>query len=79
MGARASKITTQPVICPETYNKEDFQKILTLYDKLDKDGNFGLENKPKFNYYNPSVFRTTYIKNLNLELDLQKIPHNYYI
>ena len=44
MGGKPSKIAVPTIVCPEGYDKDDFQKILTLYDRLDSNGNFGLEN-----------------------------------
>jgi len=45
MGGKPSKMPVPTIICPEGYDKDDFQKILTLYDRLDSNGNFGLENE----------------------------------
>ena len=44
MGGKPSKISIPKIVCPKDYNGEDFQKILTLYDRLDQNGNFGLED-----------------------------------
>ena len=44
MGGKPSKIKMPTIVCPKDYNSEDFQKILTLYDRLDRNGNFGLED-----------------------------------
>ena len=44
MGGKPSKISIPKIVCPKDYNVEDFQKILTLYDRLDRNGNFGLED-----------------------------------
>jgi len=45
MGGKSSKIAAPILVCPEGYDRDDFQKILTLYDRLDSNGNFGLENE----------------------------------
>ena len=42
--ATSSSIGLDPVVCPKNYDNVKFQKILTLFDKLDKDGNFCLDN-----------------------------------
>lgn len=45
MGGKSSKIAAPILVCPEGYDSDGFQKILTLYDRLDSNGNFGLENE----------------------------------
>ncbi len=43
MGSGASK--KNPILeCPKNYNSEKFKKICILFDKLDKDANFGVSS-----------------------------------
>ena len=41
MGGGISSCSTGEIKCPKNYDKEKFQKILMLYDKLDTNGNMG--------------------------------------
>tara|TARA_B100001996_G_scaffold360884_1_gene327209 strand:- start:112 stop:699 length:588 start_codon:yes stop_codon:yes gene_type:complete len=43
MGSGISSCSHNGLVCPEGYDQEKFQKILTLYDKLDENGNMVIE------------------------------------
>jgi|TARA_B110000971_G_scaffold216575_2_gene251827 hypothetical protein len=47
MGSGISRcnLTTGEIKCPKNYDREKFQKILTLYDKLDKNGNMVMDEE----------------------------------
>ena len=44
-GISSCNINTGELKCPKNYNKEKFQKILMLYDKLDTNGNMVIEQE----------------------------------
>ena len=43
MGGGISSCSQSELVCPEGYDQTKFQKILTLYDKLDENGNMIIE------------------------------------
>tara|TARA_B110000858_G_scaffold135391_1_gene153979 strand:- start:376 stop:963 length:588 start_codon:yes stop_codon:yes gene_type:complete len=45
MGGGISRCSTGEIKCPKNYDKEKFQKILMLYDKLDTNGNMVMEQE----------------------------------
>lgn len=45
MGGGISSCSTGEIKCPKNYDKEKFQKILMLYDKLDTNGNMVMEQE----------------------------------
>ena len=45
MGSGISSCSQNGLTCPEGYDQTKFQKILTLYDKLDKNGNMVIEQE----------------------------------
>lgn len=45
MGGGYSVAYSQPLVCPSDCEQERWQQILTLYDKLDANGDHSLENK----------------------------------
>ena len=45
MGSGISSCSPGEIKCPKNYDKEKFQKILMLYDKLDTNGNMVMEQE----------------------------------
>jgi hypothetical protein len=69
MGGGISSCSTGEIKCPKNYDKEKFQKILMLYDKLDTNGNMVMEQEEFY------VLANHHIKNKK-ELILQEKSKN---
>ena len=69
MGGGISRCSTGEIKCPKNYDKEKFQKILMLYDKLDTNGNMVMEQEEFY------VLANHHIKNKK-ELILQEKSKN---
>ena len=44
-GVSSCQVKSGEIKCPKNYDKTKFQKILTLYDKLDQNGNMTIEQE----------------------------------
>ena len=42
MGGSSSKKKIAPLVCPEGYDEAKFAQITRLFDRLDRDGDFGV-------------------------------------
>ena len=69
MGSGISSCSPGEIKCPKNYDKEKFQKILMLYDKLDTNGNMVMEQEEFY------VLANHHIKNKK-ELILQEKSKN---
>ena len=45
MGGYPSVAYSQPLVCPSDCDQQTWQQILTLYDRLDANGDHAIENK----------------------------------
>ena len=67
MGGGISSCSHNGLVCPEGYDQEKFQKILTLYDKLDENGNMVIEQAELY------VLANHHIKNKRELIEREKV------
>jgi len=69
-GISSCSTNTSEIKCPKNYDKEKFQKILMLYDKLDTNGNMVMEREEFY------VLANHHIKNQKELILKEKIKNN---
>lgn len=73
MGSAASiktRTNSKQLICPKNYSQKDFNKILLLFDKLDKSGDMIIDEDEL------KVLTAHHIKNRKIILELKKKENN---
>jgi len=67
MGSGISNCSQSGFVCPEGYDSTKFQKILTLYDKLDENGNMIIEEEELY------ILANHHIKNKRKMIEREQI------
>jgi hypothetical protein len=65
--SHTNNMTSKGLVCPKDYDKENYQKILLLFDKLDSDGDMMINEEELL------VLTTHHIKNKLRELNKEKL------